>query len=718
MKKKTHESPEKTLETKNIKYNHLNTEKSPYLLQHVNNPVDWYPWGDEAFRKSKKDNKPIFLSIGYSTCHWCHVMARESFQDPEIGKLMNQVFVPVKVDREERPDIDNVYMTVCQMMTGSGGWPLTIILTPDLLPFFAGTYFPKESGGRGVGLRDLILNVNDLWENKREDVLKSAEDITSSLEKISHEVSGDELTPENLKIAYEQLKINFDQKYAGFGEYQKFPTPHHLLFLLRYWKMTGEAEALEMVEKTLVKMRQGGIYDHVGFGFHRYSVDQQWLVPHFEKMLYDQALLVIAYTEAYQATRKLQYRETAEEIIEYVLRDMTSSEGGFYSAEDADSEGVEGKFYVWGEDEITDILGPEDGEIFNQAYNVKTEGNFTEEATGQKTGINILYMSESLKKLSLSRGLEENELWWKLEKSREKLLEVRKQRVYPHKDDKILTDWNGLMIAALSYAGQVFGNENYIIVAQNAAGFILNNLFIDGRLLHRWREEDAKVDGNMDDYSFFIWGLLELYEATFNIEYLTLSLELNRTLMEYFWDDENGGFYFTAKDMPEILVRKKESYDTAIPSGNSVALLNLIKLSLLTGNSELADLAMKQELAFSSNVKISPSAYTMFLSAVAFRIGLSFDVVIVGELGMDDTRAMLKLIRDNYLPNKVIFLKFKNMTRQSGYIKMKEEFKSLESKRELDGKVTAYVCGNGTCYPPVTSPTDLLNLLESNVIKK
>ncbi|MDD4811468.1 MAG: thioredoxin domain-containing protein, partial [Methanobacterium formicicum] len=375
--------------------NHLKDEKSPYLLQHRDNPVDWYPWGEEAFQKAKDENKPIFLSIGYSTCHWCHVMSRESFQDPEIGQLINQVFVPVKVDREERPDIDSIYMTVCQMITGSGGWPLTIIMTPDLKPFFAGTYFPKDTGPRGTGLRDLILNVHELWENQEGELLKSADELTVSLEKISQGKPGDSLPPEIITQTYHSLQENFDQQYAGFGTNQKFPTPHHLLFLLRYWKQTGETEALNMIQETLKAMRKGGIYDHIGFGFHRYTVDQQWIIPHFEKMLYDQALLAMAYTEAYQATGETEYRETAEKVLEYILRDMRSPEGGFYSAEDADSEGEEGKFYLWTAEEIQDLLGPEDGALFQTVYSISPEGNFKDEARGIKTGKNILHRTKT-----------------------------------------------------------------------------------------------------------------------------------------------------------------------------------------------------------------------------------------------------------------------------------------------------------------------------------
>ncbi len=689
--------------------NHLKNEKSPYLLQHADNPVDWYPWGDEAFKKAKDENKPIFLSIGYSTCHWCHVMARESFQDPEIGELINQVFVPVKVDREERPDIDSIYMTVCQMITGSGGWPLTIIMTPDLKPFFAGTYFPKDTGPRGTGLRDLILNVHDLWENKREDLLKSAEDLTLSLQQISQGSqgkSGEELSSGILKQTYHALLENFDQKYAGFGTNQKFPTPHHLLFLLRHWKHMGNDEALTMVEKTLDAMRKGGIYDHVGFGFHRYTVDRQWIIPHFEKMLYDQALLIIAYTEAFQATGKIKYRETAEEVLEYLLRDMKSPEGGFYSAEDADSEGEEGKFYLWTQDEIIQLLGPEEGKIFREIYSVTEDGNFKDEAAGRKTGKNILHRSQTWDELSIKLETSPEKLWWKTESARETLFRAREGRIHPHKDDKILTDWNGLVIVALSMAGKVFGREDYLLAAAEAVNFIMTQLHQQGRLHHRWREGEAAVEGNLDDYAYFIWGLLELYQATFHLEYLKTALKLNQTLLEHFWDSDSGGFYFTPDYAPEILVRQKEAYDTALPSGNSVMMMNMEKLYLITEDIQIREISNGLERYFSPLIQQSPSAFTMFLSAIILKRGPSFEIAIAGEKDSDDTKAMLNAIHKEYLPNCMLIL------RSSDDALINQIIGSSETKTMINNKATAYICGNGTCHAPVNTPDDLINLLK------
>ncbi|HOI40314.1 MAG TPA: thioredoxin domain-containing protein [Methanobacterium sp.] len=685
--------------------NHLKNEKSPYLLQHADNPVDWYPWGDEAFEKAKKENRPIFLSIGYSTCHWCHVMARESFQDPEIGQLMNQVFVSVKVDREERPDIDSVYMTACQMITGTGGWPLTIIMTPDLKPFFAGTYFPKESGGRGAGLRDLILNINDLWNDQKHELLESAEELTLSLQQLSKFKSGQELEDNILESAYKSLSNNFDYEYGGFGDYQKFPTPHHLLFLLRHWKRKDDVNALTMVEKTLDAMVQGGIYDHVGFGFHRYSVDQQWILPHFEKMLYDQALLVIVYTEAYQATGKKRYMEAAQEVLEYLLRDMRSSEGGFYSAEDADSEGEEGKYYLWTADEIIKILGQEDGELFNQIYNVSADGNFKEESTGHQTGKNVLYQSKSWEELSSELQKTPEELWWKMESAREKLFKARQKRIRPHKDDKILTDWNGLIIAALATAGRVYKRKDYVLAARETLNFILNNLKINDQLMHRWREGEAAVNANLDDYAYLVWGLLELYQTTFLPEYLQMAQEYNKKLMDHFWDPEQGGYYFTADFIPQVLVRQKEAYDTALPSGNSVQMLNLERLYLLTGNDEYRNTSIAMEKYFSAIIKRSPPAFTMFLSAIAFKIGPSFNIVVAGSKNKDDTSLMLKTLQEQYLPNCV-------MVFNSGDNHLNELIENMEDKNMVNDQVTAYVCGDGACYPPVNSLEELLNIIK------
>ena len=455
--------------------NRLKDEKSPYLLQHADNPVDWYPWGEEAFEKARKENKPILLSIGYSTCHWCHVMEHESFEDEEVAELINETFVSIKVDREERPDIDNIYMTVCQMMSKAGcGWPLNIIMTPDKKPFFAATYIPKESRYGRMGMIEFVPKVKEAWEKDNENIMKSAETVTEAVKKatdVSQNVDGKNLTAKTLDTAYNQLLRNFDEENGGFGKSPKFPTPHNHLFLLRYWKRTGNEQALVMVEKTLQQMRLGGIYDHIGFGFHRYSTDPNWLLPHFEKMLYDQALLVMTYTEAYQATGKKVYENTAREILTYILRDMTSPEGGFYSAEDADSEGEEGKFYVWTEDELKETLDGKEAELIIRTYNTSKSGNFTEEASGHQTGSNILHLKQSLSDIAPSYEITKEEFSERIEKARVTLFKEREKRIHPYKDDKILTDWNGLMIAAFAMAGRTFNDPQYTEAAAKAAGF-------------------------------------------------------------------------------------------------------------------------------------------------------------------------------------------------------------------------------------------------------
>lgn len=691
--------------------NKLSKEKSPYLLQHASNPVDWYPWGEEVFSRAQKENKPIFLSIGYSTCHWCHVMAHESFEDEDVAKLMNEVFISIKVDREERPDIDKIYMTVCQMMTGSGGWPLTIIMTPDKKPFFAGTYFPKESRFGRIGLIDLIKRVKNLWNNNKDEILNSADQITITLKNIDQEAPGDRFSEKLLKKAYNQLKNQFDEKNGGFSERPKFPTPHNILFLLRYWKRTGEKETLEMVEKTLQAMRRGGIYDQIGFGIHRYSTDSTWLVPHFEKMLYDQALVAMAYVEAYQATKNPEYRKITQEIFEYVLRDMTSPEGGFYSAEDADSEGEEGKFYVWSKDDLEKILDKEEFDLAMKVFNVKDSGNYLEESTGKRTGQNILHITDSLTKISNNLSISEKELVSKIENISRKLFKVREKRIHPHKDDKILVDWNGLMIAALTKGAQVFNEKKYLKAAKKATEFILSSLRLpNGRLLHRYRESVGEINAYLTDYAFLIWGLIELYEATFDIYFLKTALELHEIQLKHFWDNNIGGFFFTADDSEELLTRQKEIYDGAIPSGNSVAMLNLLRLSYFTGDHELEEKADIIGRVFTEKLSNTPVAYTNFMIAADFAIGPTYSLVIAGNTDSDDTNEMVTTIRNEYIPNKVLM---QRKTEQNPP-DIDEFSKFVEYFDNLKGKATAYVCINKTCKPPTHDLNQMIEFLKSD----
>ncbi len=688
--------------------NRLSKEKSPYLLQHADNPVDWYPWSHEAFEKARQENKPVFLSIGYSTCHWCHVMEHESFEDRRVADLMNETFVSIKVDREERPDIDNIYMTVCQMMTGSGGWPLTIVMTPDKKPFFAATYIPKEARFGRAGMIELIPRLRELWENRNDEVRKSADLITSSLQDahVTQE-AGVELSKVELDQTREQLYQRFDPYYGGFGSAPKFPTPHQHLFLLRYWKRTGDGKTLEMVLKTLDAMRMGGVYDQLGFGFHRYSTDREWLVPHFEKMLYDQAMLTLAYTEAYQATGQTRYKETVEEILTYVSRDMTSPEGGFYSAEDADSEGEEGKFYFWEEGEIRKILGS-DAELILEVFNVVKGGNFVDSVTGEKPETNILHIKKPLTEIAKHNKISEQELKDRIDSARKKLFDVREKRIHPYKDDKILTDWNGLMIAAFARAAQAMQKPEYAAAAEKAATFILEKMKSkDGNLMHRYREGEAGLPSHVDDYAFFVWGLLELYEATFDPAWLKEAIALNQYLIEHYWDDEKGGFFFTSDQGEELITRTKEVYDGAVPSGNSVAVLNLLRLSRITAETELEKKADQIVKAFSQNVKSVPSAHTMLMSALDFAIGPSYEIVIAGDPKSQDTRNMISEIGKTFLPNKVILL------RPEGEMPEISKIAAFtKTQKSLNGKATAYVCLNYLCKAPTTDPEQMLKLLK------
>lgn len=683
-------------------YNHLKDEKSPYLIQHRNNPVDWYPWGEEAFKKARDENKPIFLSIGYSTCHWCHVMARESFQDPDMAQLINQVFVPVKVDREEHPDIDSTYMIACEIITGQGGWPLTVVLTPDLKPIFAGTYFPKDDTELSVGLRTIILNLKDLWMKNKEEILRSAEDISKALNSLSSSKSGQLLSISTLRSAYNILTGNYDREHGGFGSGQKFPSPNILLFLLRYWESTGEEGALEMVEGTLKAMAIGGIWDHIGYGFHRYSVDTEWLIPHFEKMLYDQALLVMVFTEAYQATHREEYRMTAEQILEYVLRDMTSNEGGFYSAEDAESEGIEGKYYLWKKEEIEEILKPEESELFNRIYNVEKRGNYLDELGGEYNGNNILHLKKPLPNIGEEMDVDADEFKRSIDNIRNKLFHARNKRPHPAKDDKILTDWNGLMIAALARAGRIYNESRYVEAALKALSFTRENLYKNGRLLHRYRDGEVKVQGYLEDYAYLIWGLLEIYETTGDSSWLQWACKLNQTVLDEFQDTENGGFYLSTENFSDVFVPKKDAHDSALPSGNGVTLLNLIQLSSLLEDQNLNETSIKLEKAFSPSVNQTPTAYLIFLMGVLNRIGPYFEVVIAGE----DTDKFLEIFNQNYLPRTVYSLN----TLEDEWLK--ENVETFSDKQPVDGKTTAYICKQGVCRMPVTDHKELLKVLK------
>ncbi|MEG6586799.1 thioredoxin domain-containing protein [Dendrosporobacter sp. 1207_IL3150] len=677
------------------KANKLIDEKSPYLLQHAYNPVDWHPWGEEAFERAKRENKPVFLSIGYSTCHWCHVMERESFEDSEVAEILNQHFISVKVDREERPDVDNIYMTVCQMLTGQGGWPLTIIMTPDKKPFLAGTYYPKNSKWGRPGIMDVLNTINKNWLNNetRDKLVSVSNHITEGLYCMQRPAKEVKLTEEILTEAYKQFEKSYDTRHGGFSAAPKFPTPHNMMFLLRYWHKTGEHKALSMVENTLKAMRQGGIYDHLGYGFARYSTDDKWLVPHFEKMLYDNALLCITYLEAYQCTGNEDFARVAEEILAYVARDMTDKTGGFYSAEDADSEGIEGKFYVFTRKEIIEVLGESDGDIFAEFYGASEQGNFED-------GTNILnFIGENLQEYCSRVNLSEDEVRKILEKGRKQLFTYRKNRIHPHKDDKILTAWNALMIVAFAKASRILNRSDYTIMAQRAIDFIYSKLIReDGRLLARYRDGDAAYAAYLDDYAFLLWALVETYETVYEPIYLHRAMELYSDLKTLFWDEANGGFFFYGLDSEELLIRPKELYDGAMPSGNSVAALALLQLARLTENKEVLELANNQIEAFSYEAQRHPKAFTFFLIAFSYYLSVPQHIVVAGSSDSEDTWSMLNEVGNKFLPYTVIML---NDSEHKELIN--EVLPHIVEQQPLEGKATAYVCNNLSCKPPISS---------------
>ena len=670
--------------------NRLAKESSPYLLQHKNNPVDWYPWGDEAFQKATELNRPIFLSIGYSTCHWCHVMEDESFEDEQVAQLLNDNFISIKVDREERPEIDHLYMTVCQAMTGKGGWPLTIIMTPDKYPFFAGTYFPKKGRMGRPGMIELLPAIADAWVNKKGELIQSANQIKKYLIDSNNKEIGDQLNQTILTNTNSQFINRYDKTHGGFGVKPKFPSPHNLIYLLRYHNMSGDKTSLLMVEKTLQEMRLGGIFDHVGFGFHRYSTDREWILPHFEKMLYDQAMLTLAYTEAYQITNNQLYKDTAEEILHYVKRDMTDKRGGFYSAEDADSEGEEGLFYLWTIEEIKNILNNEESELLINTYGLDLEGNYKDEATGKKTEKNILYLKEPI-----SNAKSKN----RLNDITKKLYQAREKRIHPLKDDKILTDWNGLMIAAFAKAGDVFNSDDYIQQAEKSAQFILKNLTDNnGRLLKRYRNGNAGLDAHLDDYAFFIWGLLELYEATFNVTYLTEAVQLSNIMVEEFWDINNGGFFLGSENSEKLIVRAKTGYDGAMPSGNSVAAMNCSKLNRITGETKWAEISDKIFMTFSNEIQKTPSGYASMVNAFLFNVDSPKEIVIVGSSKDDKTKKSIEKIKSAYVPSKVIIFK----DTDDKLNKLSPLAKWTVTQETIDEKTTFYICQDFACKIPTT----------------
>ncbi|MGI8812343.1 MAG: thioredoxin domain-containing protein [Pyrinomonadaceae bacterium] len=677
--------------------NRLIDETSPYLLQHAHNPVNWYPWGDEAFAKAQAEDKPVIVSIGYSACHWCHVMEHESFENESTAAIMNEHFVNIKVDMEERPDVDQIYMAFVQLTTGRGGWPMNVFLTPDKRPFFGGTYFPPSPRYNMPGWPQVLLSVAEAYREKREELLNSANDIVGEIRRISiTEGDAGRISLDQLDTAFMSFAKTFDSANGGFGGAPKFPPSMSLEFLLRYFHRTGDVNALDMVKKTAVKMASGGICDQLGGGFHRYAVDAIWLVPHFEKMLYDNAQLIRVYLHLFQITKDEFFRDVAVHTLEYVKREMLDTEGGFYSSQDADSEGVEGKFFVWTPDEVASILGDDDdARIFKFFYDVSEEGNFEEK--------NILQVTYTHAAAAKVLKIDESGLRASLERGRDKLFEAREKRVKPFRDEKIITAWNGLMLAAFAEAAAILDNADYLDVAKRNADFLLRDLRRDGRLLRTWKDGRAKLNAYIEDHANLADGLIELYQASAEAKYLREAVALADTMINEFWDEERGGFFFTANDHEELIVRNKDFNDNATPSGNSVAADVLLKLAHLTGDERYARFASTVLRLASSQIRRYPNGFGRALSAIEFQLAAVKEVVFTGTRPNDLERA----VWDNYIPNKVVAFAGKEND---------DKFPLLEGRTAIGGKPTAYVCENFVCSRPVTSTDELRQqLADKNV---
>lgn len=682
--------------------NRLIHETSPYLLQHAHNPVDWYAWGDEAFEAAKKLNRPIFLSIGYSTCHWCHVMAHESFNDERIAMIMNENFISIKVDREERPDVDAVYMNAVQAMTGNGGWPLSVFLTPEGKPFHGGTYYPPTDRYGRPGFDKILASIADAWENRQGE-------ITESAHKMSQFLAGEKATPgkEKLTLAMPENTVayfaeSFDKINGGFGTAPKFPQPSNLSMLMTYWRRSGSEQALEMVNTTLNKMARGGIHDHLGGGFHRYSVDAVWLVPHFEKMLYDQALLSRAYLQAYQITGNEKYSEIARDIFDYVLGTITDSGGGFYSAEDADSEGKEGTFYLWTAKEINALLSREQAKLFNDYYGVTENGNFEE-------GTTILSVKMTIEDLGKKHSISTANAKQLLGESRRKLFDTREKRVRPHRDEKIIAGWNGLMISSFALGGRVLGEDKYTQAAQRSAQFVLGKLRTNDRLRRFFGKGKAIGLGYLDDYAFLLRGLVDLYETDFDPRWLVEAKVLAGEMIELFVDSEQGGFFMTGSDSEELIVRTKPSYDGAVPNANSVGALALLRLGQITTEPSYIDHAEKTLNSFSTQLEKSGASLTEMLMAVAFYLGPRQEIVIAGNADDPWTKQIIKLVGSKFLPTTVTML---HASGESGK-QIEEIVPFIENQVMIDKMATVYVCENYICKHPVNDVDKLKNILSS-----
>jgi uncharacterized protein YyaL (SSP411 family) len=681
--------------------NRLANETSPYLKQHAHNPVDWYPWGPEALQRARELDRPIFLSIGYSACHWCHVMEHESFEDPKIGQLLNDHFVSIKVDREERPDLDQIYMTAVQILTHHGGWPMSVFLTPELKPFFGGTYFPPEDRYGQRSFSSVLHAVIEAWQTRRDAVADTAEQLTQTIHQAMRvEPRAGDLDDHLLRNAASQLRRRFDSQFGGFGGAPKFPHPMDLRLLLRVWKRFGDEDALAMVNKTLDCMARGGIYDHLGGGFHRYSTDQRWLVPHFEKMLYDNALLTFAYVEAFQATGNPLYREVIEETMEYVMAEMSAEQGGFFSTQDADSEGEEGKFFVWTKAEIDELLGPDVSKVFCAVYDVTPEGNWE--------GKNILNRARGYDVEAKMLGISEAELRKTLLQAKAKLLEVRGQRVWPGRDEKILASWNGLMMTAFARAGQALGKSDYIGRGLAALDFIANQMRTrEGRLL---RLAGGTLPGYLEDYAFVLEGMIALYEASWMGPGLAMALKLADTMIEQFWDESEGGFFYTGRDHETLITRTKDQHDSSIPSGNAVAATALLRLAALTDRQDLRDKAVRTLQLFRGLMESSPMAAGQMLVALDFHLGPVEEIVLVGDPRAVEAKQVLAALHGKFRPHHVLATRV--TTDEPGWDKSIEDKLPLLKDKTALGPVTTYICGGGTCQAPLTDAASAVEALK------
>ena len=701
--------------------NRLAQQKSPYLLQHSHNPVDWYPWGEEAFETARLQNRPIFLSIGYSTCHWCHVMERESFENEEIAALLNRDYVAIKVDREERPDVDRIYMTYVQASTGSGGWPMSVWLTPDLQPFFGGTYFPPESRWGHPGFASILTQIAQAWGSDRRKIEESARHLVEQLKKqveVAPGRGGAAFDAATLESAFSIFRRTFDARLGGFGGAPKFPrvSVHH--FLLRYYARTKNPEALDMVLLTLREMAKGGMNDQLGGGFHRYSVDDRWRVPHFEKMLYDQAQIAISCLEAFQATGDRQYADTARRIFDYVLRDMTDAGGGFYSAEDADSAIApehpdlkgEGAFYIWSLEEIRSLVSQPAADWFCYRYGVAAGSNVESDPHGEFTGKNILYQAHTVEETARHFSQPPGEVETAIDRACGLLMAARAKRVRPLLDDKILTAWNGLMISAFAKGGAVLDDPRYAEAARRASEFVIGHLYDapSGRLLRRYREGDAAIPAFLDDYAMFVQGLLDLYEAQFDRRHLELAARLTEKQIELFEDTESGAFFSTAAGDHRLVLRVKEDYDGAEPSGNSVALMNLVRLARMTNRADFRESAERTLAAFASRLQLAPVAIPQMLTACEFLLGEPREIILVGRRDSVEMRALLRELHTRFVPSRVLLMIDSTETRQA----LAAAIPSVASMNPVEGRASAYVCRNYTCQLPVSEPAKFAELIQ------